>query len=336
MATGINIVAGSKLFKGLDVLKFIMALLVMEIHLGATRALPDAVELWCIKPLLAVPVPVFFLISSYFFFKKVHQEPESWTVLRHFLKRIVLLYSFWVVAWLPYLIAKKPYFSNGIDGVYHFFIDYFFGAVFGNSWFFGALIVGTTIIYLFSRYVSDKVWWILPTALFAYFRFVPILSQEATMPVMWYSDHIINPYISFPYNLFWIMLGYYISKPRAIELIQKVTTPYRWIFIIIGIASINLGHICSIVTLPFAVIAIFVAFFNWSPDISAEKSKWIRNSSILIYVMHGNLEKVFRIYFHFDHGPLLYLSVLVICISLSAIIIYLSHQRHFKWLRNAY
>lgn len=336
MAIGINKVANSPLFKGLDVLKFIMALLVMEIHLGATRALPDVMELWCIKPLLAVPVPVFFLISSFFFFKKVHQEPESWSTLKKFLKRIIILYSFWVVAWLPYLITKKPYFCNGIEGISRFFIDFFFGEVFGNSWFFGALIVGTTIIYLFSRWLSDKLWWIIPSVLFAYFRLVPILSQEATMPVMWYSDHIINPYISFPYNLFWIMLGYYLSKPRAIELIQKFTTPYRWLFIIIGIASINLGHACSIVTLPFAVMAIFVAFFNWTPCISIEHSKWVRNASILIYVLHGNLEKVLRVYFHFEHGPLLYLSEVAICTTIAALIIYLSRQRHFKWLRHAY
>lgn len=334
---------GKTLLKGLDAGKFIMALLVMEIHLQATSVLPSVIREWCVKPLLTLPVPVFFLISSYLFFKKVHSVAQPWTALGKFLKRLFLLYGFWIVAWAPYAIAKKPYYFSGIDGIGAFLTDFFFGAVFGNSWFFGALIVGTTIVFMLSRFLNDRVWWAIPAAVFAYFRLVPILPPEATSPVDWYFNHIISPYLSFPYNLQWITLGYYLSKPKATAWLKRANTSWRWPSVIACIAVLNLvnisqtvGFTCSIITFPLAAIALFTAFFNWQPRISAGTSKWLRNASIIIYVLHGNIEKIFRIYFHFDHGPLLYALILAISLSAAYLIIALSQKPRLRWLRLAY
>lgn len=335
--------ASAHIFKGIDVAKFIMALLVMEIHLQATSVLPAAIGEWCVKPLLTLPVPTFFLISSFLFFKKVHSAPHPWSALANFLKRLFLLYGFWIVVWAPYAIAKKPYYFSGIEGIGSFLTDFFLGAVFGNSWFFGALIVCTTIIFLLSRCVSDKVWWIFPAIVFAYFRLVPILPPDDIAPVAWYSQHIISPYLSFPYNLFWISMGYYLSKPKLIAWIKRADTPWRWSFAILCIAALDLvnvnetiGFTCSIIMLPLAVATTFTAFYHWQPSISNSVSKWLRNSSIIIYVLHGNIEKIFRIYLHFEHGPLLYMLILVICLFLAALIIHLSQKRGFQWLRWAY
>lgn len=66
----------SGIFKGLDVAKFIIALLVMEAHLQATGVLPEAFRETFIAPLLAIPVPLFFVFSSFFLFKKTaHLRP---------------------------------------------------------------------------------------------------------------------------------------------------------------------------------------------------------------------------------------------------------------------
>ncbi len=327
----------ASMLKGIDVVKFIMALLVMEIHLQATNVLPSAIREWCIRPLLLIPVPVFFVISSFFLFKKLHTTTSPLSVLIKFLRRIVALYAFWIVAWTPYLIAKKAYYFTGIEGATQFLTDVLFGEVFGNSWFFGALIMGSIVVYAVSRCLNDKIWWLLPCALFAYLQTVPLLPDSATAPVVWYSHVAHSPYLSFPYSIIWITAGYYLAKPGVMSWLKVHTAPWWiWTLTIVSISATGLGTVVSVFTLPLAVTATFSAFFFWQPSISATTSKWLRNTSIIIYVLHGGIEKIFRIYLHFEHGPLLYLLILAICLTLATLIISLSQKKGFKWLHAAY
>lgn len=191
----------SGIFKGLDVAKFIIALLVMEAHLQATGVLPEAFRETFIAPLLAIPVPLFFVFSSFFLFKKLHISARPWQQMGQFLKRIGVLYGFWIVAWSPYLLVKKTHYFQSLDGLGSFACDFFFGEVFGNSWFFGALIVGMVVVFLLSRCLSDKVWWLLPVGVFVYLALAPLLPESAKVPIDWYSSHLYNPYCSAPYNL---------------------------------------------------------------------------------------------------------------------------------------
>ena len=65
-----------------DILKFSMALLIVAIHTGAFRG-PWFCD-WAI-PVLNIAVPVFFILSSMFFFAKPREGKSEMIELKHFI-----------------------------------------------------------------------------------------------------------------------------------------------------------------------------------------------------------------------------------------------------------
>lgn len=64
-----NINTSSSLIPGLDILKFVMALLVVAIHAEAVNGINGVYEV--ASPLISCAVPVFFVISAYLVFRKI-------------------------------------------------------------------------------------------------------------------------------------------------------------------------------------------------------------------------------------------------------------------------
>ena len=82
-----------------DIVKFIMALMVVAIH---SSLFPMVLYPW-----LRLAVPMFFIISSYFFFgnlRKVETDKEKNKRLWKYVKRNLILYGFWFVVLLPYTL----------------------------------------------------------------------------------------------------------------------------------------------------------------------------------------------------------------------------------------
>lgn len=64
-----NLNTASSLIPGLDILKFVMALLVVAIHAEAVNGISGVYEV--ASPLISCAVPVFFVISAYLVFRKI-------------------------------------------------------------------------------------------------------------------------------------------------------------------------------------------------------------------------------------------------------------------------
>lgn len=60
-----------KIISGLDVMKFIMALFIVNIHLKPTMYAPEVVQ-HVVGTLSGLAVPLFFVISSFLLFRKVN------------------------------------------------------------------------------------------------------------------------------------------------------------------------------------------------------------------------------------------------------------------------
>lgn len=90
-----------KNYDALDLLKFIMSIMVVAIH---TRLFEDVTFPW-----LRIAVPVFFMISSYFFFAKIRntETVAQKSALLNFTKRNLQLYLFYFVLLLPITLYHK-------------------------------------------------------------------------------------------------------------------------------------------------------------------------------------------------------------------------------------
>ena len=328
----------SSTFTGIDILKFILAVLVVNVHVHGIDDLLKKMVGINLHPLNSIPVSTFFLISSFFLFRKIHVATRPLGVFLHFMKRVVVLYVVWIVVWTPYYILHRTYYFNtGLAGVGQLVNDFLFTDVFANSWFFGALIVGMALVYFLSRIMSDKVWWMIPTALFVYCRLSSILPDDYHALLSWYMDHTgASPTLSFPYATFWIMLGYHFAKPGWEKRLRSIHSPWRWAAMAVAVMGCWVADAYTVVSHPLAAVLIFVAFLNWNPGIGKNRSLWLRHSSIILYTTHGSIEKILRVFLGFHAGMLSYAITLFVSILIAYVLISLSQKRGFRWLRYAY
>lgn len=95
----------NKVIYGFDLLKFLMALMIVAVH---ARAFEEPHLYKIMAPLMNVSVPLFFILSSFFLFRKILETDRVEYVIR-FLKRTSTLYGFWLIINIPlYLYENKP------------------------------------------------------------------------------------------------------------------------------------------------------------------------------------------------------------------------------------
>ena len=104
----------SKRVDAIDALKFVLSILVVSIHVGPFG------EFWMV-PFKRIAVPLFFLITSYYFFSgwaACACMEESAAKLEKYIKRNLQLYLFWFIAlWIPSNEECKWFEGGGHQGV---------------------------------------------------------------------------------------------------------------------------------------------------------------------------------------------------------------------------
>lgn len=145
-----------------------------------------------------------------------------------------------------------------------------------------------------------------------------------------------TPLNSFPVSLMWITCGYILSNIQ----VSKVISNYNNLILIsIFIISWILSIILSWDMRFFMVSSLFILSFNW--NISYKPiHKYMRQSSILIYITHFIFIVLFRHLFPkieiLQHGIILYIILIILCLLTSFIILRLKEYKIFSWLKYSY
>lgn len=89
--------------RNIDILKYLMSIMIIMIHVGYSFKLP----------ILRCAVPVFFIISSFLFFKKINSTEKDYKVkvLFKFISRALKLYLFWFILLLPVTIIVRGWYQ---------------------------------------------------------------------------------------------------------------------------------------------------------------------------------------------------------------------------------
>lgn len=337
LLNSVTIGGGKKLISGLDVLKFVLAIFIVNIHLKPFMYAPD----WLrniVNILSSFAVPAFFTISSFLFFRKIPNERfEFGKQLFHFCKRLAILYLFWCIVWSPIVYLQKDYLHDfSFFSILLLIKDFFFASVFDASWFLGALLVGVPLVYLLTRWLKVRLFWIIPLGVYAFIRlshYYPDLWQTVNG---WYISNVCEGGmgLSFPMGLVWISLGYLLSRERVIYVFSKWKSTYLWIISFIVIFTLNryvpvLGPI-------FTVALIFVSAYTWQLPERPLLYKRLRTYSILFYVIHDCFKKIPKQLFGMQNGPTLFLITIAFCFLASELIIHLKNRKWFGWLKYAY
>lgn len=156
-----------KYYPFLDLLKYVCCILIVCIHTRPTYYCPEYTPL--LISFTSLAVPLFFMVSSYLVGGKLEFVNADIHVLKHFVKRLFILYTVWTIAIFPSWFFGF-YWKHPDDWFILLPIKFFFTDTAHGSWFILALIYGLPICYLLNRFIGKNMTTILLLAFDTYVR----------------------------------------------------------------------------------------------------------------------------------------------------------------------
>jgi surface polysaccharide O-acyltransferase-like enzyme len=202
---------------GLDLLRILMATMVVGLHTHwLSQASPLCNQL-TVDGLFRMAVPVFFLINGYYAFDAIDTgRARSW------LKRILQIYLFWAIVYLP---AYFPHSAPGGSGIRDFVGSLAFG--YWHLWYMVALALAGWVLWrLRSRSSTELL--CLAVGLYAVGLVVEFARLRGVdhIPVKLYRNFLLD---ALPF----LLIGYVLRRDAIAG-----TRPKLWILSILGLAGI--------------------------------------------------------------------------------------------------
>ena len=147
----------------IDLLKLVLSFLIVFLHVPVFHEEHPEVIALC-----RIAVPVFFMTSAYFYFEKLQRRPNNraWETecLNLSLKRQLRLYFCWFLLEIPLMYAMGGWYAFGYEdgaGIGQtarlFLRNLFLGNTYPASWYLMALMIGTVLVTLLSRKLSNRI-----------------------------------------------------------------------------------------------------------------------------------------------------------------------------------
>lgn len=332
----------------IDLMKLILSVFVVMIH--------SEVDLWVFTPFLRMAVPLFFITSSYFFFKKINTcetAAQRSKALRKFLKRNLTLYVFWFVVLLPITlyVRKEAWFGGSlVQNVVAFFQSLLFNSTFRVSWYITALSIGMCMIYFLSRKIKPGVLVILTLPVYllcCLFTNYNGLAQRSEFAMGFFEGYIsifLSMSNSFPVSLLWLSIGTVFAR-------QEKNRDKKMLWTVIALSAAGLMAEYLLVThfdwqtnddAYLMLIPLCWAVFALLKDVRLEWGAQYRmgHVSTIIYTTHASVITVLGAVVHSfvpnDGGWLVFAGTMIACLCISVAVFWLEKYRATKWLRLAY
>ena len=364
-----NTRAERKQYRAIDIAKFVMAILVVAIHVrpftGQTAFVYDDV-------IARIADPLFFQITAFLFFEKIFaqisgdlRQGMSWCMLGHYMKRILALYTAWFVIYAPVVLPRTWQECGNIRGMLLALLKkYWLSGYYGAMWFMTALLLAMPLVFILTKYLGSRLclllsapWFLLTVARMEYCSItdgwqVAGYFDSAIYGIFgWYGNGL-------TYGFFFCALGMWIAYKRTLggqkNDSRDFALPSLISFLLLIIESYvirdkGLGQSFGAM---FFLIPTSYFLLQWllSVDIfekMGEQSRkrldcacaHMRRLSILIFTIHyGVMEglqyMVGKYTTYVWNATVLYFVVLVVTIVLAELI--LLAQKKIKWLHILY
>lgn len=364
-----NTRAERKQYRAIDIAKFVMAILVVAIHVrpftGQTAFVYDDI-------IARIADPLFFQITAFLFFEKVFaqisgdlRQGMSWRMLGHYMKRILALYTAWFVIYAPVVLPRTWQECGNIRGMLLALLKkYWLSGYYGAMWFMTALLLAMPLVFILTKYLGSRLclllsapWFLLTVARMEYCSItdgwqVAGYFDSAIYGIFgWYGNGL-------TYGFFFCALGMWIAYKRTLggqkNDSRDFALPSLISFLLLIIESYvirdkGLGQSFGAM---FFLIPTSYFLLQWllSVDIfekMGEQSRkrldcacaHMRRLSILIFTIHyGVMEglqyMVGKYTTYVWNATVLYFVVLVVTIVLAELI--LLAQKKIKWLHILY
>ena len=293
-------------YYSLDFMKFWCAIMVIALHsvtysmqgLSVDGGIPhDAtnpvlVYLLPIAHLLTrYAVPFFFVTSSFFLFSKINAQPtDKVSIVKHFVKRILILYAFWLVLNIP-IVLSKHVFSTTPLAWWQILVKLIVWGLYDGAWYMVSMIVATLIVYALRNHTKL----LIIIATLGYLlaclssSYLGLLEDTPIYPIV-SSIHQIGAIYHTPLNaLIFVAIGKIFADNPSIK------TPKLWILIvlfllmyielvILNLADISRAPDCYITLVPFSAMLFgYVKGIKLTPH---HRYAHMRRASAYMYPFH--------------------------------------------------
>lgn len=336
-------------YNSLDLLKFLLSLFIVAIHSGLGGA-------W-IYPIARIAVPVFFILSGFFTFRKINAfetQSDKNHVVWSITKRYLLLYAFWFILLFPVTVLLRGYFKNGIiNGLLTIIKSFLFTSTFQGSWYLMACIQGILITYFLSLKLSNRTIFLitLPFYLFATAtsKYSLLIQQNNSLSHL--VDILSGPYPSPCGSTIISMMYIILGKTIADGSFKEVTTRTCLLTLAGCIMALlaEYGFLsrtdyfvfscdCWFMLAPTALVITLLAM---RVDLSCSFCHTLRKVSTLIYCSHMAIIYILSILFYKlnvtdTNGILTFTITLSLSLLMSTIFLHLEKHPSFKFLSYAH
>lgn len=139
-------------YGGLDAFRLLAAILVIANHTSPLTSISLDGDFFLTRILARVAVPFFFMVTGQFVITKFFVSKESAKAeLLSYLKKVSLLYIIAILIYIPVGIYAGHYQKLSLYDVFRIL---FFDGTFYHLWYFPASLIGTTMLYICSRFMS--------------------------------------------------------------------------------------------------------------------------------------------------------------------------------------
>lgn len=324
-----------------DITKFILSIFIICLH---SNSFPNI-----FTPIFRVAVPLFFIITSYFFFSKLKitsNNKERNALLFHYLKRNFFLLLFWSIIFIipicirnHWIVMHFPYI------IYSIIKSIFIGSTFQGSWFISATIIATSIIYIlcYKFKIKDRTLFVWCIVLYVICCMCSNYSHLIIDCYPYYNYYNIyrswlgDPFCSFVIGIVWISFGKFLAyhkfslshKIIKCVVILSFILIYIEFFLIKKYLSPIMANDCYISLLLLCPTLILLIIHH--KDIQIKGSKVLRKLSIIFYCTHGTFLMVLRQIMHVD----LFYTIIVFILCFITGFCIIKYEKKYKILKYA-
>lgn len=289
-----------KEYAGIDYFRMIAAFLVAANHTSPLTDISGTADFILTRVIARVAVPFFFMASSFFLFSKMQDGKQSLYKLQAFIKKTAVLYFIAILFYLPLnvytgQVGEWTHLPNLLK-------DLIFDGTFYHMWYLPAAIMGASIVFLLLKKLKSGQAFI--NSLFLYIiglfgdsyygisESIPFL-KAVYQGLFLFSDYTRNGLFFAP--IFFIMGALISARTKIMHLKTCLAGLGASIALLLteGLLLHNFNlqrHDCMY----FMLLPCMYFLFQSLLQLKGESHKYLRNLSLIIYLIHPAIIVVIR------------------------------------------
>lgn len=145
-------------YKGIDIVKFIMALFVVILHTHPLYAVNRTADFLTADVIARAAVPFFFAATGFLLEKQISERhADVRGTVTGYVRKVLGLYCIWTALYLPIILYNKFIVSDETFAysVFTLVRDFIFAGSYGQLWYLPAAAVGLLLVFALRKYLGE-------------------------------------------------------------------------------------------------------------------------------------------------------------------------------------